>query len=146
MANSTFIQENEPRRTVLIVWACAATFVAIATTGLAIFYWLQARQASVRPAGDVPASPFFELSESAIPGRYKWISQSGNESFITLNEDHTFSNKSGSIHAAYRWEITRDSLLIVWLNSLTRFNKIERPGVYVEIRDGVEVTRMEKQE
>jgi hypothetical protein len=146
IADSTFVRENEPRRTVLIVWAFAATFVAIASTGFAIFFWLQARQASMPRAASAPASPFLELPETVIPGRYKWISKSGSESFITLNEDHTFSNKSGTIHPSYRWEITRDSLIIVWLNSHNRLNKLERPGVYVEVRDGVEVARMEKQE
>lgn len=86
-----------------------------------------------------------DLQEGAIPGRYKWTSKSGGDSFITLNEDHTFINKSGNINPAHRWELTRDALVIFWLRSQTRFNLIERPGVYVETKDGLETTRMEKQ-
>jgi hypothetical protein len=92
----------------------------------------------------MPASPFLDLPESAIPGRYKWISK-GSESVMTLNEDHTFI-KDGKPNPAHRWEITRDALVIVWLRSQTRFNKIERPGVYVETQDGIETARIEKLE
>ena len=95
--------------------------------------------------GTVPSSPFLDLPESAIPGRYKWLSKAGSESFITMNEDHTFI-KDDKPNPAHRWAITRDALVIFWLRSQTRFNRIERPGVYVETQDGIETARMEKQE
>jgi hypothetical protein len=64
----------------------------------------------------------------------------------TLNEDHTFTKDDNNPNPAHRWEITRDALVILWLRSQNRLNRIEGPGVYLEIKDGIEVTRMEKQE
>ena len=141
MTDPPIIWHKRFERTILLSWAIAATLAAL-------FFWSQSRQRSTSsPApGKAPASPFLDLAESAIPGRYKWISNPGSESFITLNEDHSFINKGGTLNPGHRWELTRDSLVIFWLRSQSRFNKIERPGVYVEIKDGTEVARMEKQE
>jgi len=136
-------QDKAPNRGLLIAWAFAATFVAIASTGFAIYFWMQARQASM-PRADT-ANAFLDLPESAVAGRYKWITKSG-ENVMTLNEDHSFSYKDGAINPAHRWEITRDAIVVFWLRSQNRFSKTERPGVYVEVRDGVELTRLEKQE
>jgi len=36
--------------------------------------------------------------------------------------------------------------VVFWLRSENRLNKIERPGVYVEVQDGIEITRLEKQQ
>ena len=123
---------NAPKQTILVVWAIGATVVALVSTGLAIFLFLQARRPLVFQSPGVPASPFLALPESAIPGRYKWVSKSGSESFITLNADHTFS-KGDTTNPLHRWEITRDALVIFWLRNQNRLNTIERPGVYVEI-------------
>jgi hypothetical protein len=136
--------QKEPKRTILIAWAVAATLAALISTGFAVFFRLQARQQPTPPSGRVPSSPFLDLSESAIPGRYKFVRQ-GIESVMTLNEDHTFT-KDDKPNPGHRWELTRDALVIVWLRSPTRFNRIERPGIYVETQDGIETARMEKQE
>jgi hypothetical protein len=140
------LQQKDTRQTNVVIWAVSATVVALVCAGLAIFFFLQTRPPSVSQAPSVPVSPFLNLPESAIPGRYKWISKSGNESFMTLNEDHTFTKDDNNPNPAHRWEITRDALVIGWLRSHNRLNKIERPGVYVEVKDGIEITRMEKQD
>jgi len=145
MTNPPAIPQKETKQTILVGWAIGATVMALVSTGLAIFFFLQARPPLVSQTPGVAASPFLELPESAIPGRYKWVSKPGSESFITLNADHTFS-KGGTTNPLHRWEITRDALVIGWLRNQNRLNTIERPGVYVEIQDGVEITRMEKQE
>jgi hypothetical protein len=134
------------KQTILVVWAIGATLVALFSTGWAIFLFQQPRPAPISQRSSVPESPFLKLPESAIPGRYKWISKSGNESFVTLNGDHTFTKDDNDPNPSHRWEITRDALVIFWLRSQNRLNRMERPGVYVESKDGVEVTRLEKQE
>jgi len=139
------IAHKQPKQTILITWAVAATLAASVSTGFAIFFWLQAARPPLSQASTMPSSPFLDLPESSIPGGYKWISKSGSESFITLNADHTFV-KDGKPNSAHRWEITRDALVMFWLRSQTRFNRIEQPGVYVETMDGAETARMEKQE
>ena len=143
------IPMSQPMRTkqrILVAWAVGATLVAAFSTGWAIFLFQQPGPVSILKSPSVPESPFLKLPESAIPGRYKWISKSGNESFVTLNDDHTFTKDDGNPNPAHRWEITRDAIVIFWLRSQNRLNRIERPGVYVESKDGVEVTRLEKQE
>ena len=145
MTNPPVIPQKETGQTILVVWAISATLMALVSTGLAVFFFMQARSPLASQTLSVIASPFLDLPESAVPGRYKWTSKSGSESFMTLNPDHTFT-KEGAPNPAHRWEITRDALVIFWLRSQTRLNRVERPGVYVETQDGVEVTRMEKQE
>jgi hypothetical protein len=137
---------TEAKEGMLRLWAVSATLVAIVSTASALFLFFQARShPSVRPPESSAAdSPFLSLPESAIPGAYKWISKSGSESIITLNADHTFS-KDGSTNPQHRWEITRDALVIFWLRNQNRLNRMERPGVYVEVRDGAETARLEKQ-
>src|SRR5687767_3587326 len=151
MGNATESSSKANRATWLVVWAVGATVVALIATGAAVWFFLQARSVHRAPSamsvttGGEASSPFLALPESAVPGRYKWIAQSGSESIMTLNDDRTFIGKSGMPNPAHRWELTRDSLVIFWLKSQNRLNRIEKPGVYVEIRDGVEIARMEKQ-
>ncbi len=145
MTQPPAIPQKETKPTLVFVWAISATLLALVSTGVAIFLFLQARHTSLAQSPGAPASPFLDLQESAIPGSYKWISKSGSESVVTLNADHTFS-KGDTTNPLHRWEITRDALVIFWLRSQNRLNKIERPGVYIEVQNGVEVTRMEKQE
>ena len=114
-------------------------------SGVSVFLFIQTRQPLASQTPGVSASPFLDLPESQIPGNYKWISKPGNESLILLNADHTFV-KDGNPNPAHRWQITRDALVLFWLRSQTRFNKIEQPGVYVETMDGAETARIEKQE
>ena len=143
--NAPAVLPRKETQTILLVWAIGATVAALVATSAAVWLFLQKRPAAVLPISAVSASPFLDLPENVIPGRYKWVSQSGNESFITLNADRSFVGKGGP-NPAHRWELTRDSLVIFWLRSQNRLNKIERPGVYVEVQDGAEVARMEKQQ
>ena len=144
MTDSPVIQPKETKQTLLVVWAIGATLLALVSTGVSVFLSIQARQRSNSQTPAVSASPFLDLPESQVPGSYKWVSKTG-ESHILLNADHTFV-KDGNPNPAHRWEITRDALVLYWLRSQTRFNKIEKPGVYVELMDGAETARIEKQE
>ena len=135
--------QDQTRRTILVLWAVAATLAALIATGCAVYFWSQLQQAPVSQA-PAASSPFIDLQESGIPGTYKWTSK-GSESQILLNADHTFI-KDGNPNPAHRWALTRDGLVIFWLRSQTRFNTMERPGVYVEKMDGTETARIEKQE
>jgi hypothetical protein len=132
--------------TLLIVWAVAATFAALVSTGTALYFWLQAPGSPPPRAATASLPPFVELPENTIPGRYRWVSKSGSESVITLNADHSFTKDDNAPNPAHRWELTRDALVIFWLRSQNRMNILERPGVYVETKEGIEVTRLEKQE
>jgi hypothetical protein len=140
------IPSDKNKQTILFVWAMGATFVALVSTGLACFFFMQSRPALVTQTSSVSASPFLSLPESAIPGRYKWTSKSGSESFLILNEDHTFLKDGAQQNPAHRWEITRDAIVVFWLRSQNRLTRIERPGVYVQTEAGIEVARMERQE
>ena len=146
MTEPPVIAKRSPGRMILLAWAVIATIAALVSTISAIYFRAEARRRPAPQNVTVPFSPFLDLAESAVPGRYRWTSKPGDESFITLNEDHSLINKGGTVNPAHRWEITRDALLIFWLRSQSRFNKIERPGVYVELKDGIEIARMEKQE
>lgn len=141
----TAIPRKENKPTLLLVWAISATILALVSTGVALFLLL-ARTAPATPSISAAASPFLELPESAIPGRYKWISKSGSESIITFNPDHTFTREGEATNPRHRWEITRDALVVFWLRSQNRLNRLERPGVYIEVQDGLEITRLEKQD
>jgi hypothetical protein len=144
--NDPAVLPRKETKTILLVWAIGATVAALIATGAAVWLFLQKRPAAIPHTSAVSASPFLDLPESVIPGNYKWTSKSGSESFITLNADRSFIGKSGMPNPAHRWELTRNSLVIFWLRSQNRLNRIERPGVYVEVQDGTEVARMEKQE
>jgi len=145
MTDSPVIQPKEPKQTILMVWAISATLLALVSSGIAVFLLIQTRPPSNSQTPTASASPFLDLPESQVPGSYKWTSKPGSEGLILLNADHTFI-KDGKPNPAHRWEITRDALVLFWLRSQTRFNKIERPGVYVETMDGAETARIEKQE
>ena len=79
-------------RALLLAWAIAATFFGVVSSGLALYFFLH-REAS--PAGNTAAaSPFLELRDESVPGRYKWI-ENGKETPITLFPDHSFSGAFG---------------------------------------------------
>jgi hypothetical protein len=130
----------------LLIWALTATLVALVAAVLATCFWFKA-QRPMPPAAAVTSAPFLSLTEGAVLGNYKWtwMNRPGDESLITLNADHTFT-KDGKPNPGHRWEITRDALVIFWLRSQDRLNRMERPGVFVETQDGVDIVRMEKQE
>jgi hypothetical protein len=145
MSEPPVLPSSKRKCSLLLLWAITATSVALLATGFA-FYSFLSRPAPVTefPPANRPFLPFVELPETAIPGTYKWVSKSGSESFITLNADRTFS-KGDATNPQHRWEITRDALVIFWLKSQNRLNRIVSPGVYAEVQDGVEITRLEKQ-
>jgi len=90
------------------------------------------------------ALSFADLTESAIPGRYKWI-EPGQESLIELLEDHTFIDKDGHIAQRHRWELTAQSLSIAWFSSSDFFTNIEAEGIYSGTKANGRPIRLEKQ-
>jgi hypothetical protein len=118
------------RKKLLNIWAICVLLVAGLVIGIAIFNGRE--QPAPPPVQSVPASistaPFANISESAIPGRYKIY---GNEEyFVTLYADHTFLNKDGTIHPKHGWYLTPEALVLKWIANETRFDQIEAPGVY----------------
>jgi len=130
---------------ILVVWAVSASCIAVASTIVAIVLFVQTRKPPISQSTSSSSSPFLELQESSIPGRYKLV-EKGQVSFITLNADHTFNAKDGRTYPSYRWEILHDGLLIVWQKSTSRFDSIESPGVYTGVKPNGTVFRLEKVE
>jgi hypothetical protein len=131
----------------LVIIGAICVLLAAAFLGGVAFFILRARKAAAPQIQNVPASastsPFDNVPESAIPGRYKI---SGNEEyFITLYEDHTFMNKDGTIHPKHGWYLTPEALVIKWISNETWFDQIEAPGVYSGPKSVGDRRRMEKQ-
>ncbi len=99
---------------------------------------------SIPPATD--ANAFAGLAESAIPGRYKWIQSEQEKGIVTLFADHTFENHKGETFAAYRWQLSRDRLVLEWNLGSIHYTSIESPGIYVGVRTDGQTERMEKVE
>lgn len=89
---------------------------------------------------------FAQVQESSIPGRYRWFQSEQEKGIITLRADHTFRNERGEKFPAYRWELSRDELVLFWQSGSSRYNQIESPGVYVGLRTDGRTQRMEKVE
>jgi hypothetical protein len=68
MTDPPVIPDAKPRQTTLLAWAVGATFAALVFAMAAVFYFVRVRDLLARPG----ASPFLQLQEEAIPGRYKW--------------------------------------------------------------------------
>ena len=115
------------RQTILIVWAVTASLAALILATTTLFYFLRARQV-LPPFGTLE---FLRLSEESVPGNYRFIQDGEEHGVITLNPNHSFVSPKGDSNPVYRWEITRDALLIQWQSGAQRFTVIERPGVYV---------------
>jgi hypothetical protein len=140
-----------------ILLALVGAVILFGIAGLFTFRFLKRRAAVVTavpangtvkaPAAPEPtaptASPFTELTEASIPGRYKYTDR-GQEFFMVLYDDHTFMNRDGTIFPQYRWDIEPDDFAIRWQNSVSRFNTIERPGVFTVTKGNGQVLRMEK--
>jgi len=87
---------------------------------------------------------FAGVTESMIPGRYKWFQSGQEKGIITLFADHTFSNEKGEKFSAYHWELGPDALVLIWQSGLIRYTRIESNGVYVGLRTDQRPERMEK--
>ena len=51
MADTPVMAPKEPKQTILIAWAVAATLVAVVSTALDTFFWFRAQQHSVSQSG-----------------------------------------------------------------------------------------------
>src|SRR5213594_1646729 len=128
---------QKSKQTVLVVWAVTASLAALVLANTTLLFFLRACQVSP-PFG---ALEFLRLPEGSIPGRYRFIQDGQERGLITLNPDHSFISPKGDTNPVYRWEITRDALLIQWQSGPQRFTVIERPGVFVSGKGNL---RMEK--
>jgi hypothetical protein len=134
------------RKRLIVIGAMCVMLITAFLSGIA-FYLLQLRKAAVAPAPAATASAassFANLPETAIPGRYKYIS-GDKENFMTLYEDHSFMNKDGLINRRHRWDLTPEGLVIHWLANDTIFDRIEAPGIYTGPKEDGTRRRMEKQ-
>jgi hypothetical protein len=136
------------RKRLIVIGAICGVLAAAFFTGVAIFIFKarQSRATQVRSASTAAStSPFANLPESAIPGRYKYIS-GDQENFITLYEDHSFMNKDGTILPVHRWDLTPEGLVLQWKTSTSLYDQIEMPGIYTGAKSDGTTRRLEKQE
>ena len=98
----------------------------------------------IPPAAD--ANAFAAVAENAIPGRYKWTQSEQEKGIVTLFPDHTFESHKGEKFPAYRWQLSRDRLVLEWNIGSIHYTSIESPGVYVGVRTDGQTERMEKVE
>jgi hypothetical protein len=93
---------------------------------------------------NITDSPFANLPESAIPGRYRYIS--GDKDYIIiLYEDHSFKNKDGTVLAIHRWDLTPEGLTLQWISNKSLYDRIEAPGIYIGTKEDGTTRRLEKQ-
>src|SRR6058998_3314470 len=101
----------ERGRALLLGWAIVATLVSIISSVLALWLFFQnGRQANATAS----LSPFIELREETVPGRYHWIENGQERGVMTLWPEHSFIGYAGRKTRDHRWEIARDALLIIW--------------------------------
>lgn len=121
--------------------------------GLGAILLLVARKQAMSGMTRAPASAmtstgnastaFAQLSEEELPGRYKW-SDGDKVTYITLNDDHTFVNKDGTVYLTYQWELLPDRLRIHWQSSMSEFTEVEGPGIFRRMRSDGVLTRLQK--
>jgi hypothetical protein len=87
---------------------------------------------------------FANIPESAIPGRYRYIS-GDKDDFIVLYEDHSFKNKDGTILPVHRWDLTPEGLVLQWIRTKSLYDHVEAPGVYTGTKEDGTTRRLEKQ-
>jgi len=138
---------NEPSaksgRTLLLLWAVAATFVAVVSTSLSLFLFLRTEEPrSPRSAADASRLP--TISEETVAGRYKWIAEGEEEGVITFLPDRTFIPSNARKTQAHRWEMGRNTLLVIFAARIHRFTNTE-PGVYISTASDGRTARMEKE-
>ena len=136
-------QPPDKSRLLLLLWATVATLIAIASTVVSLLLFFNLRSAAVYHTS-MQASPFLELRDEAVAGRYKWIEEGQDHGVITLLPDHSFTLADGDKARFHQWEIGREALFVVWLSGIDRFTNFESPGVYIATRPDGRVVRMEK--
>ena len=158
--------QSQTKQSLLITWAVAATVAAMVLAVVAVWLFLLRTQevAAVqthiaietptppKPVApplvappQTPASPgFAKVKESDVPGRYKFSTGGEELGTMTLNADHTFINKDGTIFKQYNWDISEDGLWIQWQRARSRFSIMEKPGVYVAPSPNGKDQRLEK--
>ena len=157
-----------PRKPLVVIAKAIGVFVTVFAFGFLVLSFLrrpaavtQTAETVTRPVAPVPreipaipeptvapetppsASPFADLQESVIPGRYTWTSGT-DEFFLVLYDDHTFMNRDGTIFPQYRWDVAPDALSIQWQRNTSRLTNIERPGVYTGRGGNGIIARLEK--
>jgi hypothetical protein len=93
---------------------------------------------------NITNTSFANLPESAIPGRYRYIS-GDKDYFIILYEDHSFKNKDGTVLPIHRWDLTPEGLVLQWIQNKTLYDRIEGPGIYTGTKEDGTTRRLEKQ-
>jgi RNA polymerase sigma factor (sigma-70 family) len=86
-------------------------------------------------------SPFANLSESEIPGRYRLTEGDVERPVLTFRPDGSFVTARGDVK---RWALARDGLLVIWQTGVMRFTNIAAPGVYVGAKGTNQILRLEK--
>ena len=104
-ANASYHESKAMRKKLILIGAICLLLVAALLVGVGIFF-LNARKSAARVRSVAASSSFANVPESAIPGRYKYIS-GDKENFIVLYEDHTFLDKDGHILPTHRWKLAR---------------------------------------
>ena len=122
-----------------VVFAVVGTGIYVARRTLRAAIPVHAQDALVKRP-----SSFAELSDSDIPGLYKWFDGT-KMSLIVLHEDHTFMNKDGAVFTNYYWMKQADRLVINWAKSATEMTNFETSGIYSSVKRTGIITRMEKQ-
>ncbi len=82
--------------------------------------------------------------KARFPGGHKWIENGEEKGVITLQPDHSIITPRGETNVRYRWEITRDAILLIFQMNTARFDSIEAPGIYVGANQNNQARRMEK--
>jgi len=136
--------EKGSGRILLLLWALVATFVAVVSTGVALFLFMRAGPPSSAPPAAGP-SPFLAVPEQAVVGSYKWIEEGEDPGVITLLPNHTFLPPKGRQTQYHRWEMGREALLVIFAARLQRFTNTESPGVYISFTADGRKVRMEKE-
>jgi len=116
--------------------ACVGIFILRAYKTTAV-----STSTTARP---MAASPFANVREGDIPGRYQYTT-SKEEYFLTLYDDHSLKNKDGTILPVHRWELTPEGLVLHWINNDTVYDQVEGPGIYTGPRTDGSRRRLEKQ-
>src|SRR3954470_19886120 len=98
-----------------------------------------------RPPPDDPDA-FAKVTESVIPGRYKWTKSGEEKGVVTLNADHSFANEKGEKFKVYQWDLAADALTLIWQRGPVRFTVVEGVGIYVAMRGKGQTERLEKVE
>jgi hypothetical protein len=162
---SEFSAAPPPRaRRGLLIWAVTATLAAVVLGNIALIFWLRLRQANASSDDRVTvaressashrsstsaiapdATPFENLQESDVAGRYRFFQDGVELGSIKLLPSHSIINKDGTTYPRYHWEIRPDGIMTTWQRGDILLNVMEKPGVYVARKnDGSERLRLEK--